>query len=117
MPKPNRIKSISVTNGRVDPLQADVRIEVVPEKMTEHTEVRGNLIGPRCISTTTIEISYPMREESRTESSIVLRVIIPEPSLWDPVTPFVYEGRLTLRENGHAVDSKEIVHKLRKDRD
>jgi hypothetical protein len=113
MPKPNRIKSVAMSNTRLDPLQAEVRIEVVAEKVTERTELHGNLVGPRCISTTTIEIAYPMLEESRTSLSITVRVIIPEPSLWDAETPFVYEGRLILSENGHPVDSVEISHALR----
>jgi hypothetical protein len=43
-----------------------------------------------------------------------MRVIIPEPSLWDPETPFLYEGPVELWEDGQRCDQVQVRHGLRK---
>src|SRR5207253_518712 len=44
---------------------------------------------------------------------IELRVIIPEPSWWDPESPFLYEGPLELWQDGVLCDQAEIRHGIR----
>ena len=73
------------------------------------TQVRGRLTGPRCPYTTTVEVAYPFREHSRDYGEggsprLTLRAIIPEPSWWDPQTPFLYEGPVELWQDGRLVD-------------
>ena len=37
------------------------------------------------------------------------RVLIPEPNLWKPETPFTYEGVIELWHDGKKIESKPIV--------
>jgi hypothetical protein len=114
----NRIKSVALRNAGLDPIEAEIWILVEPEKVTASTEVRGRLVGPRCHYSTTVEVAYPMRAWSKEyptidRPSITMRVIIPEPSLWDPDSPLFYEGPLELWQKGKCVDRKDIRHGLR----
>jgi hypothetical protein len=42
-----------------------------------------------------------------------MRVVIPEPSLWDPISPFLYEGPIELWQDGQRCDSVQVRHGLR----
>jgi hypothetical protein len=114
----NRIRNISLYDMRLDPTEADVWLSVDPEQLTSTTQVRGRLMGPRCPYSTTVEVAYPFREHSREYGSegvphVTLRVIIPEPSLWDPQTPFLYEGPVELWQDRQRCDQLQLRHGLR----
>lgn len=113
----NRIRNVVVRDHRIDPMEAEIRITVEPAEMTASTEVRGRFVGPRSIYGNTVEVAYPLRELPKTSASpdipgITVHAVIPEPNLWDPATPFVYDGLLELRQNGKCVDRAEIRHAL-----
>ena len=88
---------------------------------------RGRLVGPRSVYARTLEVAYPLRAlfpspptplprsggEGSPESLPACRVVIPEPTFWDPETPFLYEVRVELWEDGQLVDRAEAVHGLR----
>jgi hypothetical protein len=114
----NRIRNIRVRNGRLDPAEAEIWLSVDPERLTSTTQVRGRLMGPRCPYATTVEVAYPLREHSREYESLgiphlTLRVIIPEASLWDPQSPFLYQGPVELWQNGQRCDQVQLSHGLR----
>jgi hypothetical protein len=114
----NHIRELLMFDGRLDPVEAQVGISVYPERLISRTEVRGRLLGPRCPYATTVEVAYPWREAAReyeTEGTphISLRVIIPEPSLWEPESPFLYQGPVELWEHGQRCDQVIITHGLR----
>lgn len=92
----NRIVSSRITGMRLSPTEADIRISVQPQSLFVGTEVRGRWVGPRCAYASTVEVAYPLREQERTHDAINLRVLIPEPSLWDPQSPFLYQEMLEL---------------------
>jgi hypothetical protein len=110
----NRIKYFFVKNVRVNPVQADIDIIVYPEKLLPGTEIRGRLVGPICIKTSTVEVAYPLRETSReNESTLVsLQAIIPEPCLWDQESPFLYRVILELWQDGELCDQKSLMHAI-----
>jgi hypothetical protein len=115
----NRIRSYLLHDMRLDPVEADVWVSVCPERLTSTTQVRGRLNGPRCPYTTTVEVAYALREHNRhyeTEGErwVISRVVIPEPSLWDPQTPFLYEGPLELWQSGTMCEQVRVRHGLRK---
>jgi hypothetical protein len=115
---PNRITQIIVADTRIEPVVAEVRLSVFPERLTHTTEVRGRLVGPKCAYATTVEVAYPIRTWSLAERPeglpyLTLSVIIPEPSLWEPETPFLYEGPIELWENGQLCDKASVRHGLR----
>jgi hypothetical protein len=112
----NRIKYIFVKNARVSPVQADIDVTVYPETLSSGIEVRGRLVGPTCVYASTVEVAYPLRESSREKEStphISLRAIIPEPSLWDQKSPFLYRLVLELWQDGKLCDQKSLMHAIK----
>lgn len=108
----NRIRDVVVLNHRLDPIETELHIHVKVDELTEATAFKGRLIGPRSAHASTIEIAYPLRECERLDH-VVLRVIIPEPSLWEPKTPFLYEGPLELWQGGILCERVAIRHGIR----
>jgi hypothetical protein len=63
-----------------------------------------------------VELAYPLRPLSRQVEKpgcSRARVIIPEPSLWDPESPFLYEGSAEIWEDGCRRYETRISHGLR----
>ncbi|HEV3447407.1 MAG TPA: hypothetical protein VG099_22390 [Gemmataceae bacterium] len=113
----NRIRSLKIWNSSVNPAEAGISISVQPEQMTSTTQVRGRVVGPRCVYSSTVEVAYPMREVSRQYEKydvpgLILRVVIPEPCLWDPQSPFVYEVAAELWQSGQLCDQVRTSHCL-----
>src|SRR5579883_857477 len=114
----NRIRQCHWYPRILDPTLGEVAVAVYPQRLASRTQVRGYLTGPRCPYATTIEVAYPWRETSRTyekegEPHISARAVIPEPSLWEPQTPFLYEGTVELWDNGKLSDRVAIRLGLR----
>jgi hypothetical protein len=115
----NRIRQIRVHNSSLSPTHAEVCLTVFAERQTPTTEVRGRLTGPSCLYASTVEIAYPLRvppsdgQPATTELGITRRVIIPEPSLWDTESPFLYQGVVELWQDGQRCDKQTIRHGLR----
>jgi hypothetical protein len=110
---PNRILDVVVTEHRFDPAETELRVLVRAAEITPGTQVRGRLMGPRCVYASTVEIAYPFRELARTAEGIVLRVVIPEPSFWDPQSPFLYQGPVELVQDGTTCDRRDVSHGIR----
>jgi hypothetical protein len=113
----NRIRQIDVRDRLSDPAQPEVWVRVLPEHRTPTTEIRGRLMGPRCRYASTVEVAYPLRPFPRPldEASPELsrRVVIPEASLWDPTSPFLYEGPVELWEENELCDQLVLRYGLR----
>lgn len=112
----NRIVSVAVRDHWVDPTEAELWITVFPERITSTTEARGRLMGPRCLYSTTVEVAYPLRPFARLPEGLPglpRRVLIPEANLWDPVSPFIYQGLVELWEKGKQCDQVHVSHGLR----
>jgi hypothetical protein len=114
----NSIKDIHIWNHRLNPSEAEVAIGVTPEHVSSMTQVRGRLVGPQCRCASTVEVAYALRETGREYASegipgIICQVLIPEPSLWDPVSPFLYKGQIELLESGKQCEVVQITHCLR----
>jgi hypothetical protein len=109
----NRILQLSLTVPPPTPAQAEVRLALVPERLTPTTEVRGRLMGPRCHFSTTVEVAYPFRPAEQAPGELRLRAIVPEPSLWEPQTPFLYEGPVELWQDGARCQAVRVRRGLR----
>lgn len=112
----NRICRLEVRDRLIDPNSPEVWISVVPERSTPTTEVRGRLMGPRCLYSSTVEVAYPLRpfhDMPDGLDGLSRRVIIPEASFWDPVSPFLYQGPVELWEEGQLCDQTTLTHGLR----
>jgi hypothetical protein len=111
----NRILQISVRDHSLVPAEAEVRIDVTPERPGGGAEVRGRLMGPRCRFAGTVEVAYHLRGVPGAEAGGVLtaRAVIPEASLWEPQTPHLYAGPVELWQDGARCDAVEVRHGLR----
>lgn len=112
----NRICRLEVRDRLIDPNSPEVWISVIPERSTATTEVRGRLMGPRCLYSSTVEVAYPLRPFHGMPAGLEglpRRVIIPEASFWDPVSPFLYQGPVELWEDGQLCDQITLSHGLR----
>jgi hypothetical protein len=114
----NLICFLLVRNGPLTPAQAEVWITVFAEYQTPTTEVRGRLMGPRCRYSTTVEVAYPLRLPPPQNVppgalGITMRVFIPEASLWEPESPFLYQGPIELWQDGRRCDQVHLSHGLR----
>ncbi len=108
-----RTKSVSLRTTRFDPAQAEVTVTVVPEEPVPDLGIRGRLMGPRCLYAETVEVAYPLRTIAGPDNLLRARVIIPEASLWEPRTPFLYQGPIELWHAGQRVDRVHVTHGLR----
>src|SRR5579885_2237859 len=112
----NCIRELMLHDRSRDPAEAEIWVSVVPEQITPSTEVRGRLMGPRCVYSSTVEVAYPLKPFARPLEGwpgIVRRVVIPEASLWDPQSPFLYEGPIELWEEGELCERVQVRHGLR----
>jgi len=88
----NRIRAVRLVDQRLNPAEAEIWVAIQPEQSSNHIELRGRLMGPRCPYASTVEIAYPLRPFPATvgvPAGFQARVLIPEPSLWEPQTPFL----------------------------
>ena len=109
----NRIVEIEIKNKSLMPATAELVLHVLPESMNSTTELRGKLMGPQCAYATTIELAYPLQGIERTDTAFRATIKIPEASLWNPISPFLYRGVVELLEDGVSVDRQPIQHGLR----
>jgi hypothetical protein len=114
----NHIRQLKVHNGQLIPARAEVWITVDPEYQTPTTEVRGRLMGPRCPYASTVEVAYPLRvppphHVPAGSSPLTMQVVIPEASLWEPESPFLYQGPIELWQDGRCCHRATLSHGLR----
>lgn len=108
--------NIQVDDISLAPAQAELRITVTLDRDWGDAEVRGRLMGPRCVFSRTVEIAYPLRPvpgSAPDPRSRSYRVIIPEASLWDLQSPFLYAGPVELWLDGLKLDEVWVSHGLR----
>ncbi len=80
---------LHVLQNRVTPVEAEIWFTP-----NEPGVLTGRLHGPKCRYATTVEIGFALHPVRGQEGTF--RTVIPEPSLWDPESPFLYEGTLVL---------------------
>ncbi len=113
----NRILHVRVHDHSLDPAQAELWISATAEHVAPTTELRGRLMGPRCAYAATVEVAYPFRLLLRRPeglADLAVRAVIPEPSLWEPACPFVYQGTVELWEDGTRRDQVVVNRGLRR---
>ena len=99
---------------RLTPAEAEIRFLVSFPDSADDLHVRGRLMGPRCPYASTVEVAYPLRELERTQdqdggsASILLRTVIPEPSMWDPESPFLYSGPLGIWQGDRQLEQQNV---------
>jgi hypothetical protein len=111
----NRIRHIRVSRQLLSPVDAELLVSVGTDDPAADMEIYGRFVGPTCPYSTTIEVAYPltMLPGKIDHHWLQGRVVIPEPSWWDPVSPFLYHGRIELRRAGVMLDSAKLRYGLR----
>jgi hypothetical protein len=112
----NRIRKFEIHDRILSPAEAELWIFLDAEHINDRTEVRGRLTGPTCPYADTVEVAYPLRRFPKSPEGLpplARRVVIPEPSLWDPVTPFLYTGTVELWQDDQHCESVPVRHGLR----
>ena len=110
----NQILHVRLSDHSLDPAQAELWISVTAEHVAPTTELRGRLMGPRCAYAATVEVAYPLRPLVASRTRLSGRVVIPEPSLWEPSCPFLYGGAVELWQDGRRCDQTPIRRGLRR---
>src|SRR5580698_4261315 len=98
---------------RLTQAETEIRFLVSFSVAAENLHVRGRLMGPRCPYAATVEVAYPLRELERNDNpaggaSILLRTIIPEPSMWDPESPFLYSGPVGIWQGDQQLEQQNV---------
>jgi hypothetical protein len=113
---PGNIPRLDVHDKILNPAEAEIWVTVRSLEPLSDVEIRGRLMGPRCPYATTVEVAYPLRSlpgPLTKPGEWTARVIIPEPSFWDPESPFLYQGSAEVRKGGRPWFEVEISHGLR----
>lgn len=103
-------------NRILSPAEAEIWITIVGAELPNKAEVRGQLVGPHSFYASTVEVAYPFRPLPALFADrgwLKARVIIPEPSFWDPETPLLYHGSVELWEAGSLCWTTPINYGLR----
>lgn len=108
-----KITSAEIHETRLDPLSTELEVTVQVNEYSESLVLKGRLMGPRCRYAETVEIAYPLKNITASDHCFRGRVIIPEPSFWEPKSPFFYVGPIELWENGQRIDRVQVNHGLR----
>jgi hypothetical protein len=99
----NRLNWIGSYRLTASPAAADIWFRVSVQKLTPGTEVRGRVVGPRCLFTHTAEVVSPLRSVRHTEeeqTALIARTAIPNPGFWDPANPLLYRVVVELWQDG-----------------
>jgi glycosyl hydrolase family 2 len=103
----NRLKSIQHHKLTVSPEACDLWFRIDAERLTHGTEVRGRIVGPRCLVAKTVECVFPLRSaryEAEGEVMLIARTAFPEPGFWDPQNPLLYRAVVELWQDGQCCD-------------
>lgn len=115
--KADHVKSVEIRLVRLSPAEAELLVLFTFQEPLEMVELRGRLTGPACPYSTTVEIAYPFRPHPRQKEYpldiVAGRIIIPEPSFWDPVAPFLYEGQLELWQGDAPIVQMQMSYGFR----
>jgi hypothetical protein len=113
---PARIDDVTIKPVRLTPTEAELAVEVTYSPAPAACELHGRLMGPTCAYSTTVEVAYPIRKSRVSEDDprkLIGRVIIPEPSWWDPDSPFLYTAVVELWSDTGKIDATRFSCGLR----
>jgi len=109
------LESVEIRHHVLNPMEAELHVYFALTRPLEGAELRGRLHGPICPGTDTVQIAYPIKKMHHPKADghvVVGRIVIPEPSLWDPITPFVYRGFLEIWKGQGLLAKVRVEHQL-----
>jgi hypothetical protein len=107
--------TIEIRNRLLNPAEAEVWVSARADGPPADLAVRGRLHGPHCGYANTVEVAYPLRPLAGAPDALgaTARVLIPEPSFWDPESPFLYAGPVTVWQGDRLCFEGTVSHGLR----
>jgi hypothetical protein len=109
---------VEIVDRVLTPAQVELWVRARVDAPGPGLDLRGRLMGPRCRYADTVEVAYPLRplvrpgDANPAPDELVRRVVIPEASLWEPESPFLYEGPVELWQEGARCQSQTVRHGL-----
>lgn len=75
--------------------------------MADIEVVSGRVMGPRCAYASTVEVAYYLKPAAQGG----MRALIPDPSYWDPQTPFLYEA-IAKMSDGQTISQRHGLRQI-----
>jgi Glycosyl hydrolases family 2 len=101
----NRLRGIEQCELTASPAEANISFRVIVQRVTPETEVRGRIVGPRCLFAETVEVASPLRSvRSKEQLVLIARTAFPDPGFWDPNRPLLYRVVVELWQDGKRCD-------------
>lgn len=103
----NRLKGVQTKRLSVSAEEAEIWFQVGVQRIVPGTEVRGRIVGPRCLFAETAERFIPLRSvvhRDRDQRELIARAAFPAPSFWDPHNPLLYRVVVELWQDGQRCD-------------
>jgi hypothetical protein len=120
---PPRLHLGRLSLGKVDPLRAEVEVDITVDSPTPGYQLRCRLVGPHCAFANTVEVGYTLREKKRTvldgrpnraDERVVFQAALPEPNYWDPQCPFLYHCFAELWQGAERQGQADFWYGLRR---
>lgn len=99
----NQLNGMQCYQLAVSPAEANIGYRVIVQSVTPGTEVRGQIVGPRCLFAATAEVVSPLRSVRYKEDgqvALIARTAFPHPGFWNPRDPFLYRVEVELWQDG-----------------
>ena len=98
--------------GSVNAMETRVRAWL-PGTVENDLQLTGSVLGPHCEFARTLPATVPFRPTA-TSSGIQSVAVVPDPCLWTPELPMLYEVRVELRREGDVVAAVQRPLAIRK---
>jgi hypothetical protein len=105
---------VETLTTRYDPAETEITLTVQVDVLeTAGLELKGRLAGPCTTLAETIEVPYPLKATATEDGLLRGRVVIPDPCMWTPETPFLYRGTVELWQQGQRLETAEVQHGIK----
>jgi Glycosyl hydrolases family 2 len=104
----NRLNRVQIKRLSVSAEEAEVWFQVHAQRIVRGTEVRGRIVGPRCLIAETAESVIPLRSvvhRGGDQAELIARAAFPAPGFWDPRNPLLYRVVVELWQDGQRCTS------------
>lgn len=105
---------VEILTTRYDPAETEITLTVLlDDPEANGWELKGRLAGPSTPLAETVEVAYPLRAIVAEDGLLRARVVIPDPCIWSPETPFLYHGPVEVWQHGQLRASTQVQHGIK----
>ncbi|MGD9637133.1 MAG: hypothetical protein AB7U97_27875 [Pirellulales bacterium] len=102
-------RQVEIFVGQTTPAETHVIVRLPPALVADGWSIRGQVVGPACMYSSTLQARIPLRERLSSNSPLSLAVV-PDPCFWTPAMPFLYRVEVTLAHRG--VELPPVVREI-----